>query len=62
MITDKKVTEDSLIIGFDNQDTDIPALMIMRNGRKFEIVRAFTGEKALKVYKLLTEGVGIDDL
>ena len=56
------MTEDSLIIGFDNQDTDIPALMIMRNGRKFEIVMAFTGEKALKVYKLLTEGVGIDDL
>ena len=55
-------TEDSLIIGFDNQVKDIPALMVMRNGQKFEIVRVFTGEKALKVYKLLTEGVGIDEL
>lgn len=57
-----EMTEDSLIIGFDNQAEDFPALMVMRSSRKFEIVKAFTGEKALKVYKLLTEWVGIDEL
>ena len=55
-------TEDSLIVGFDEPYHDVPVLMVMRNGKEYEIVRAFTGERALKVYKLLTEGVGIDDL
>ena len=54
--------EDSFTIGFDNTEGDIPMMMVMRTHKgSFEIVRAFTGGEALRVYNLLTKGVYEND-
>jgi len=48
--------EDSLFVGYDNNLTDCPCLVVMRKTDEgCEIVKMVTNDKARKIYKMLTE-------
>lgn len=52
----------SFLVSFDFNDTDVPILLVGRKkkGDAVEIVNAFQGEEAVRMYKMLTTVKGGD--
>lgn len=52
----------SFLVSFDFNDKDVPILLVGRKkkGDAVEIVNAFQGEEAVRIYKILTTAKGGD--
>ena len=50
----KVITEDCLIISFDNSPTDPPCMIVSKkNGKTFKSINTLWNEDALRAYKML---------